>query len=72
MVENPPANAGDIGDVGLIPWCKRSPEKEMATHSSIFAGMIPWTQEPGGLLSMGLQRVGHDLAAERTHTHGEL
>ena len=34
-------------------------EKEMATHSSIFAWEIPWTEEPGGLQSMGLQRVGH-------------
>ena len=35
-------------------------EKEMATHSSIFAWRIPWTEEPGGLQSTGLQRVGHD------------
>ena len=35
-------------------------EKEMATHSSILAWEIPWTQEPGGLQSTGLQRVGHD------------
>ena len=35
-------------------------EKEMATHSSILAWKIPWTEEPGGLQSMGLQRVGHD------------
>ena len=34
-------------------------EKEMATHSSILARRIPWTEEPGGLKSMGLQRVGH-------------
>ena len=32
----------------------------MATHSSILAGKIPWTEEPGGLQSMGSQRVGHD------------
>ena len=37
-----------------------SPKKEMATHSSILAWRIPWTEEPGGLLSMGLQEVGHD------------
>ena len=36
-------------------------EKEMATHSSILAWEIPRTEEPGGLQSMGLQRVGHDL-----------
>ena len=35
-------------------------EKEMATHSSTFAWKIPWTEEPGGLQSMGSQRVGHD------------
>ena len=35
-------------------------EKEMATHSSIFAWKIPWTEEPGRLQSTGLQRVGHD------------
>ena len=35
-------------------------EKEMATHSSSLAWKIPWTEEPGGLPSMGSQRVGHD------------
>ena len=35
-------------------------EEGMATHSSILAWRIPWTEEPGGLQSMGLQRVGHD------------
>ena len=35
-------------------------EKEMATHSSILAWRIPWLEEPGGLQSMGLQRVRHD------------
>ena len=35
-------------------------EKEMAIHSSFLAWGIPWTEEPGGLQSMGLQRVGHD------------
>ena len=35
-------------------------EKGMATHSSFLAWEIPWTEEPGGLQSMGLQRVGHD------------
>ena len=34
-------------------------EKEMATHSNIFARRTPWTEEPGGLRSMGLQGVGH-------------
>ena len=35
-------------------------EKEMATHSNILAWRIPWTEEPGRLQSMGLQRVGRD------------
>ena len=35
-------------------------EKEMSIHSSILAWRIPWTEEPGGLQSMGLQRAGHD------------
>ena len=35
-------------------------EEEMATHSSVLAWRIPWTEEPGGLQSMGSQRVGHD------------
>ena len=35
-------------------------EKGMATHSSILAWRIPWTEEPGGLQSIGSQRVGHD------------
>ena len=36
-----------------------SPEKEMATHSNILAWIIPWTEEPGGLQSIGSPRVGH-------------
>ena len=41
--------------------CQEAPlEKEMATHSSILAWEIPWTEEPDGLQSMGLQRIGHD------------
>ena len=39
---------------------KNTLEKEMATHSSTLAWKIPWTEEPGGLQSMGLQRVRHD------------
>ena len=37
-------------------------QKGVVTHSSILAWKIPWTEEPGGLQSMGLQRVGHDWA----------
>ena len=37
----------------------------MATHSNILALEIPWTEEPGGLQSMGLQRIGHDLVTKK-------
>ena len=48
---------------------KKDPlEKGMATHSSVFAWRIPWTEEPGRLHSMGSQRVGHDRVTN-THTH---
>ena len=40
-------------------------EKEMATHSSILAWKIPWTEEPGRLQSMGSQRVGQDFVTEQ-------
>ena len=40
-------------------------EKEMATHSNILAWEIPWTEESGGLQSMGLQRVRHDLTTKQ-------
>ena len=49
----------------MIPGSGRSSEKEMATHSSILVWEIPWTEEPGGLQSMGLQRVGHDLVTKQ-------
>ena len=39
-------------------------EKEMTTHSSILAWRIPWTEKPGGLQSMGSQRVGHDFPSK--------
>ena len=57
VVKNPPANAGDMG---LIPGSGRSPGEGKATHCSILAWRIPWTEEPGKLQSMGSQRVGHD------------
>ena len=59
-----------------LDWYNRIPlttgdlEKEMATHSSILAWRIPWTDEPGGLRSMGSQRVGHDWS-DLAHT-GDL
>ena len=54
MVKNPPSNAGDVGS---IPGLGRLPlEREMATHSSILAWEIPWTEDPGRLQSTGLQK----------------
>ena len=48
------------GDLGAIPGLGRSLEEGMATHSSILAGRIPWTEVLGGLQPMGSQRVRHD------------
>ena len=54
------ASVYNAGDLGSISGLGRSLEKEMAIHSSTIAWKIPWTEEPGRLQSMGLQRVGHD------------
>ena len=43
----------------------------MATHSSNLAWEIPWTEEPGGLQSMGSPRIGHDFATKHAHTMGK-
>ena len=66
MLKSPSANAGDVRNMGLIPRLGRSlgwedPLKEgVATHFSTFAWRIPWTEEPGGLQSLGSQRVRHN------------
>ena len=72
VVKNLPANAGDTGDVGSVPGSGRSPgvgNGNLLQYSclensmdSILAWKIPWTEEPGRLQSLGLQRVGHDHA----------
>ena len=49
VVKNPPTNVGDLRDMGLIPGSWRSPEEGRATHSSILAWRVLWTEEPGGL-----------------------
>ena len=59
-VKNPPANTGDIRDMGSIPGLGRFPREDMATHSSILTWKIPWTEEPGRLQSIWSQRAGHD------------
>ena len=57
MVNNPPS----MQETQVCSLGQGDPlEKGMATHSSILAWRIPWMQEPGGLQSIGLQRVGHD------------
>ena len=55
VVKNPPANAGDLRDPGTIPW------RGAWQPTPVFLpGESPRTEEPGGLQSIGLQRVGHD------------
>ena len=49
VVKNPPAKAGDVRDLGSIPRYEDPLEEGMATHYSILAWRIPWTEEPGGL-----------------------
>ena len=61
-VKNPPANSENLGS---IPGLGRSPGEGKATHSSVLAWRIPWTEEPGGLQSMESQRVRHDRVAKQ-------
>ena len=56
VVNNPPANAGDTGDMDSIPEFGRAP----GGYCSILAWRIPWTEESGKLQSMRSQRAGHD------------
>ena len=57
MVKNPPAMQETwVQSLGQ----EDSPEEEMAAHYNVLAWRIPWTDEPGGLQSMGSQKVGHD------------
>ena len=62
VVRNSPAK---VGEAGSIPGSGKPLEKEMVTHSSILAWEIPWTEESGGLESMGLQRVSHNLMTKQ-------
>ena len=67
VAKNLPANAGDTGDTWVQYLGQKDfLEKEMVNCSSIFAWRIPWTEEPGGLQSMGFQKS--DMA-EHTHPH---
>ena len=62
--KNLPANAGDVGNTGSIPGLGRSPEGENGN----LLWKIPRTEKPGGLQSMGLQRVGYDLPTKHAVT----
>ena len=66
-MKNLPANARDSGKIPVRGRGRGGDplEKKVATHSSILAWEIPWTEEPGGLQSMGSQRVGHDLVTKQ-------
>ena len=59
-IKNLPVDAGDTRDAGSIHGWEDPLKEEMATCSSILAWKIPWTKEPGGLQSMGPQRVRQD------------
>ena len=60
-VKNPPANEGEIRDMGLIPGSGRSLKEGIATHSRILALRIPWTESLAGFIkSTGLQRAVHE------------
>ena len=58
--KRPTANAGDTRDLGLIPGLGRSPGGGHGNPLQYSCLEIPQTEEPGGLQSMGLQRIGHD------------
>ena len=59
MVKNPAANARNIKDQSSMLDREDPLEKEMATHSSILAWRIPWTEEPGRVQSIALQKIRH-------------
>ena len=60
VVKNPPAMQEAQETQALSLGWEDALEEGMATHSSTLAWRIPWTEEPGGLQNIGLQRVGHD------------
>ena len=60
LVKNPPANAGDVRNMGLIPGSGKSPGEGHGNPLQYSSWRIPWTEEPGKLQSIGLHSVGHD------------
>ena len=72
VVNNWPASAGDVRDACLILVWEDPLEKETATHSSILAWEIPWTEEPGGLQSVGLQNRTQLKWLSMQHAHSAV
>ena len=66
MVKNPPVTAGDVRDMGSL---EDPLEEGAAAHPSLLAWRMPWTEEPGGLQSVGSQRVRPDLETNITSTY---
>ena len=64
VIKKPPANTGDARGTGSTPASEGPLEGEMATHSSVLAWRIPWTEESGGLQSLGSQGIGRDCVTE--------
>ena len=64
MVKNPPVNAADAGDAGLIPGSGRSPGEGNGNPLQYPCLENPWTEEPGGLQSVVMKRARQELAAE--------
>ena len=74
VVKNLPASTGDARDMGLISRSGSSPGEGNGNplqYSCLENCPPPWTEEPGGLQSMGSQRVRHDCVSEHTHIYRE-
>ena len=69
VVKNPPAKAGDAREVGLIPGLEDPLEEEKATHPSILAWKIPWTEEPDGLHTIHGVSESDTIEQLSTHAH---
>ena len=66
MVRNPPANAEDAREAGSILDQEEPLEEEMATRSSFLAWETPWTEDPGGLQSLGVEKESDTTEHART------
>ena len=67
-IKNPPPSAGHARDRGLMLGGEDPLENGVSSSSHILAWKILWTEEPGGLQSLGRQRVGHDQGTEDTYS----